>query len=131
MSGITACSKSELDLFSQFPIQTAILGTSEVALKPVNALGDDPSVIEFVSLGHGDTYRDLSSVYLRLRVKLMKKRPNSTHDNSVTDATKKSKSCVVNNLIHSLFRQVTVYLNGVPVSQSTMITDIERISRTY
>lgn len=118
MSGITVCSKSELDLFSQSPLQTSILGTTEVALKPVNSLGDDPSVIEFISLGHGDTYRDLSSVYLRLRVRLMKKRPNTEHDSTNTDSTKKSKSCVVNNLIHSLFRQVSVYLNGVPVSQS-------------
>lgn len=118
MSGTTACSKSELDLFSQFPLQTSILGTTEVAYKPVTTLSDDPSVIEFVSLGHGDTYRDLSSIYLRLRIRLMKKRPNEEHNSEPTAPLTKSSSCVVNNILHSLFRQVAVYLNGVPVSQS-------------
>lgn len=115
MSGTHACTKSELDLFSQFPLQTSILGTTEVAYKPVTTLSDDPSVIEFVSLGHGDTYRDLSSIYLRLRIQLMKKRPNEPHK---TEGTAKPTSCVVNNILHSLFRQVAVYLNGVPVAQS-------------
>lgn len=109
---MSECSKTELDLFTQSPIQTSILGTNEIAYKPLNALGDDPSVIEFACLGHGDTYRDLSSIYLRLCVRLMKKPSNEVHDST------KTKSCVVNNLLHSLFRQVSVYMNGVPIAQS-------------
>lgn len=110
--GVVYCSKSELDLFSEPPLQTSVLSTTEVAYKPLNALGDDPSVIEFACLGHGDTYRDLSSIYLRLQVRLMKARPDTKH----TD----DSSSVVNNIMHSLFRQVNVYLNGVPISQSNM-----------
>lgn len=106
-----ACTKSELDLFSELPLQTSVLNTTEVAYKPVNALGDDPSVVEFACLGHGDAYRDLSSIYLKVRVKLLKDK-NTVH---ADDA-----SGVVNNILHSLFRQVSVYLNGVPISQSNM-----------
>lgn len=107
---LESCTKSELDLFSEPPVQTSILKTTEVAYKPISALSNDPSVIEFVSLGHGDTYRDLSSVYLRLQVRLMKNSEDEEHG-----AT--GGGCVVNNLLHSLFRQVSVYLNGVPISQ--------------
>lgn len=113
MAGVIECSKSELDLFSEPPLQTSILGTTEVAYKPINALGDDPSVIEFVCLGHGDTYRDLSSIYLRIKLRVMKEKPSTAH-------TEAGKGNVVNNLLHSLFRQVSVYLNGVPISQSNM-----------
>lgn len=110
--GVIECTKSELDLFSEPPLQTSVLSTTEVAYKPLSALGDDLSVIEFACLGHGDTYRDLSSIYLRVQVQLMKNRPDTAHEDDA--------SGVVNNLLHSLFRQVSVYLNGVPISQSNM-----------
>lgn len=112
-----ACTKSELNLFSEAPIQTSILRTTEVAYKPLNALPDDPSIIEFVSLGHGDSYRDLSSVYIRLQVRLMKNHKDESHILK-KDNTSNSYSSVVNNILHSLFRQVSVYLNGVPIAQN-------------
>lgn len=63
--------KSELDLFVKPLIQTNILKSEEVAYKPISSL-DHSSVLEFVSLGHGDTYRDLSSVYIKLVLKIKK-----------------------------------------------------------
>lgn len=96
--------KSELDLFSRKPTQAGVLKCEEVALKPLAALHQN-SQIEFLSLSHADTYRDLNSVYLRLRVKLMK---DAIAKTAHTDAT----VGVVNNIIHSLFRQVTVYFNN-------------------
>lgn len=108
MSKLVECMKSELDLFEPHPIQTSILNTEEVAYNPIATL-DSPSSIEFVCLGNGDTYRDLSSVYLRLILQL--KAPDNTDlpDDSIG---------VVNNILHSLFRSVSVYLNNVPVSHS-------------
>lgn len=101
--------KSELELFAPQLIQTNILKTEEVAYNPVASI-DNNSTIEFVSVGSGDTYRDLSSVYLRLVVKLenlKKQEPGTIHSTGV-----------VNNLLHSLFRNVTVSLNNVPVTHA-------------
>lgn len=108
-----ACAKAELDLFSTTPVQTSILKTTEVAYKPINALNKDPSTIEFVSLGQGDTYRDLSSIYLRLNVQLMKNTADAEYVEADTE-----KNCVVNNILHSIFRQVSIYLNGVLIAQT-------------
>lgn len=103
------CMKPELDIFARRPIQTNVLRREEVPLKPLSALHQN-SQIEFLSLSHANTYRDLNSVYLRLRVRLMKDALLSTPH---TDG----KVSVVNNIIHSLFRQVTVYLNNKIVYQ--------------
>lgn len=103
------CMKSELDIFAKKPVQTNVLKTEEVAYKPLSSL-DKASTIEFVSLGHGDTYRDLSSIYIRLKVRLV-----ADHNNTkLTDG----KVGVVNNVLHSLFRQCAIYLNGKPIAQT-------------
>lgn len=104
----TECMKSELDLFVKPGIQSNILKTEEIAYKPISTL-DNSSVLEFVSLGHGDTYRDLSSIYIKLLVKLKKDEKDDHTDDSAG---------VVNNFLHSIFRQCSIYLNGKPVSQS-------------
>lgn len=101
--------KSELDLFESPPIQKSILKTEEVVYKPIASL-DNASTIEFVSLGHGDAYRDLSSVYLRLKIKILKESNGAKHSDNTAG--------VANNILSSLFRQVTVYLNNKPISQA-------------
>jgi hypothetical protein len=103
------CAKSELDLFTAHPMQNSILKTEEVSYKPLASL-DNSSVIEFSSLGHGDTYRDLSSLYLKLKLQMFK----NTKDESLTE----NGPGVVNNILHSLFRQCTIYLNGKPIAQT-------------
>lgn len=120
--------KSELDLFSTPTVQSNILKTEEVAYKPIASL-DNSSDLEFVSLGHGDTYRDLSSIYLRLKVQLVKIKDGKedfytgkeiviTGAGGVTDTTADDGPGVVNNVLHSLFRQCTIYLNGRPIAQT-------------
>lgn len=101
--------KTELDLFTSPPLQTNILKTEQIAYNPIASL-DNASTIEFVSLGNGDTYRDLSSIYLRLIVTLQSKEVKPEAD--------KSGVGVVNNLLHSLFRNCTIYLNNTAISQS-------------
>jgi len=100
--------KSELDLFAAHPTQSSILRTEEVSYNPIASL-DGASSIEFVCLGNGETYRDLSSVYLRLVVQLKKNNNNSIEGNAVG---------VVSNILHSIFRSSSVYLNNILVSQS-------------
>lgn len=120
MAKYVECMKSELDLFSVPAVQTNILKTEEVCYKPIATL-DNSSVIEFVSLGHGDTYRDLSSIYLRLLVKIKK---TATTDYTVIAAPADGSAATpyangpANNLLHTLFRQVSVYMNGKAISQS-------------
>lgn len=109
---IQECVKSELDLFTSNVVQTSILKTEEVAYKPLSTL-DNASVLEFVSVGHGDTYRDLSSIYLKLKIRLLK-----TRLGGLFTPDDKSTTGVVNNILHSLFRQCTIYLNGKPIAQS-------------
>lgn len=108
MSKYTECMKSELDLFAKPAIQSNVIKTEEVAYKPIASL-DNANVLEFVSLGHGDTYRDLSSIYLKIKLKI-KKDAKDDHTDSSTG--------VANNLLHSLFRQCSIYLNGKPTSQT-------------
>lgn len=129
MSSYKECMKSELDIFSALPVQSNILKTEEVSYKPIASL-DNSSVLEFVSLGHGDTYRDLSSIYLRLKVQLIKlkngkevpytgdeKWKTKNADGSEVESTATAVG-VVNNIMHSLFRQCTIYLNGKPIAQT-------------
>jgi len=60
MSTHIECMKSEFDLFAAHPKQSSFLRTEEVSYNPIASIA---SSIEFVCLGNGETYRDLSSVY--------------------------------------------------------------------
>lgn len=127
MAKYVECMASQLDLFTTLPVQSNILRTDEVSYKPVTSITNN-TTIEFTSLGHGDTYRDLSSMYLRLLVRL-KKSLTENHEGSRaatmnmngeidTPGSEAKGGGVVNNVLHSLFKQCTIYLNGTPISQS-------------
>lgn len=122
------CMSSQLDLFTTIPIQSNILKTEEISYKPITSILNN-SIIEFSSLGHGDTYRDLSSIQLRLLVRL--KKSSTEHfargqaailgpdGKTVTTPAKEAEGGgLVNNVLHSLFKQCTIYLNGIAISQS-------------
>lgn len=108
---VMECMKSELDIFQPTPVQASILKSEEVCLNPVNSL-DNANTLEFISLGHGDTYRDLSSITLRLKVRVIKE------DGTVYTTADTDQPAVVNNILHSLFRTCRVYLNNKLVSSS-------------
>lgn len=105
--------KSELDLFYTPPLQTNVLKTEEVAINPVSSL-DNNQTLEFVSVGCGDTYRDLSSIYLRLVLSVEDSHSESADSNTL------AKVSVVNNLLHSIFKNCNVYLNNVCVSSDNL-----------
>lgn len=101
--------KTELDLFSPHPIQTNILKTEEVVYNPIASL-ENASSIEFMAVGNGETYKDLSSVYLRLVLQL--------EIGNIKNENEQPTPGVVNNLLHSLFRNCTIYLNNKAICQS-------------
>lgn len=97
------CVPSELDIFSRQKIQNAVLGNQVLAVRPLHAVGYPLSTLEFHSSGSNDYYRDLSHVYLRMKVSLR----DDDGGNMIVD----HGVGVVNNLLFSLFRSMEVYLN--------------------
>ncbi|XP_055385238.1 uncharacterized protein F54H12.2-like [Condylostylus longicornis] len=105
----------QLDIFRTKPIQSSILRSEEVSYNPIVSL-DNLSTIEFVSLGHGDTYRDLSSTYLRLKVQIVKKDGNHWNNDKGADGKTLPQPSVVNNLLHSIIKQCNVQFNGKSIT---------------
>lgn len=100
------CVKSELDLFQQKFVQTSIIDKTMVGYRSINPANE--SILEFVLPRTTEFYRDLSSVYLKLDVKLIgEKKITGTGTDSKTE-----KVACVNNLLHSLFSQIQVTING-------------------
>lgn len=99
--GVVACVPPELDIFSRSRIQNAIKGSHTVALKPISALTQPLSTIEFFSSGSNEYYRDLTCTYLRLAIWL-------EAGDLLADP---SGIGVVNNLLYSLFQTLEIFLN--------------------
>ncbi|XP_015608278.1 uncharacterized protein F54H12.2-like [Cephus cinctus] len=99
--------KSELEFFTLPPTQITIESVQWVHYTPISSLADDSPIKLFVP-GNGDEYLDLAHTMLSLRVQLRFK------DTLAPDVL--SKAAPVNNLLHSLFNQVDVFLNQKLVS---------------
>lgn len=103
------CVNSELDLFSVPLTQTSVESGTYVDYHPVASL-NNTNVIEFNVPG-SSSYLDLASTYLHAQVKL------TAADGSDTDGA--ASVGPVNLLLHSLFSQVDVSLNGKTITSST------------
>jgi len=105
------CTNSELDLFAVQPTQTSIEEDSVVEYHPISSLANR-ALIDFDIPGSGEQYIDTNNIQLVVRAKIV--RPgmgnNLLEDSTVTP---------VNLLLHSLFSQVDVSLNGRLISNST------------
>ena len=102
------CLKSGLDMFLKRSIQTPIVNCYFVTYKPI-APEDNPAQFECNCSGHSDYYIDLNSVRLLLRFKLVKT------DGSDLDVAEANTAGCVNNLLHSMFSSLSVFLNCKPV----------------
>ena len=102
---------TDFDIFASRPIQSSILETTEARYSPIAPVGQ--SDLEFVIPAENESYIDLN-LKLYVRGKLVKTEPDGTH----SDLDDKELTCVANNLIHSLFSQCSVTLNGVCITQS-------------
>ena len=98
---------SEFDIFVHKPVQTSVLGTIDTAYKPITAIYQHD--LEFLIPADKDNYIRLD-IQLYIRGKLVS---SSGNNMDVSDNTG-----VTNNLLHSLFRQYIVVLNGTTIPQS-------------
>jgi hypothetical protein len=89
------------------PIQTVVLRTVETMYKPLAPM--DQNDLEFLIPGDSNTHIDFD-IKFYVRGKLVS---SSGKDVALTDTT-----AVTNKLLHFLFSQCTVMLNGVLVTQS-------------
>ena len=103
------CTKTELDLFSVPPTQVSLEKGHWIDHQPVSSVSDG-GPITFLSPGTED-YVDLSKTILVVRAKVTKA------DGTNIDADEKVG--VVNNFLHSLFKQVDVFLKEKQVTQAT------------
>ena len=104
------CLRSELDLFSLPPTQTAVDGSQWVEHSPVSTITSS-SPIEFIVSGSGEDYMDLNNTLLEVKA-CIKTTNNSPVDAAVAVAP-------INNTLYSLFSQIDVSLNDVNVSSAT------------
>ena len=98
------CLKTELDLFSLPPTQTAVQSSRWVFYKPVSSLSGE-SPIEFCINGQNKDYLYLTHTLIKVKVQ-------------ITPYPKEKYTLVapVNNFLHSVFNRVGVYINKKLVS---------------
>ena len=104
------CDKSEVDLFSVPPTQQSLERGRWIDYAPISSVQNSDSAITFLIAGT-DEYIDLSKTILTVTGKITKK-----DGTSKLDGNDQSNVAPVNNFLHSLFRQVDVYLNGKQVT---------------
>ena len=102
------CEKSEVDLFSIPPTQLSLEKGRWIEYRPLSSVKNNDSAITFVVAGT-DEYLDLSKTILVVEGKVV---PGTGGELSTGQAS----IAPVNNFLHSLFRQVDVYLNGKQVT---------------
>ena len=104
------CEKSEVDLFSVPPTQLSLEKRRWIDYRPLSSVENPDSAITFLIAGT-DEYLDLSKTILVVEGKIMNKdgkTPLSGGD--------QTSVAPVNNFLHSLFKQIDVYLNGKQVT---------------
>ena len=104
------CDKSEVDLFRVPPTQQSLERGRWIDYAPLSSVENANSAITFLIAGT-DEYIDLSKTILTVTGKITKKGGTSK-----LDGNDQSNVAPVNNFLHSLFRQVDVYLNGKQVT---------------
>ena len=104
------CDKSEVDLFRVPPTQQSLERGRWIDYAPLSSVENANNAIAFLIAGT-DEYIDLSKTILTVTGKITKK-----DGTSKLDGNDQSNVAPVNNFLHSLFRQVDVYLNGKQVT---------------
>ena len=102
--------KSEVDLFSVPPTQLSLEKGRWIDYRPLSSVENPDSAITLLIAGT-DEYLDLSKTILYVEGKIMNK-------DGKTGLSGGGQTSVapVNNFLHSLFKQVDVYLNGKQVT---------------
>jgi len=108
--GSCECTKSELDLFSVPPTHTSMEQGSWVEYHPPTSVRDG-GPIEFEISGTGEDYLDFANSKLYVKAKITQ--------NTGADLTDDAAVGPCNLLLHSMFSQVDVSLNGTLITSST------------
>ena len=101
---------TELDLFARKTEQDSCLETTEVLYKPSASV--DQTDIEFLVPGVSETYIDVN-LKLFIRGEIIKR--------DGTELVESDYTAGVNNLLHSLFSQSTISLNGTQITQASQL----------
>ena len=102
------CEKSEVDLFSVPPTQQSLESGRWVDYAPLSSVENTDSAINFLIAGT-DEYLDLSKTILTVTGTI-------TKEGGAALGNAQASVAPVNNFLHSLFKQVDVYLNGKQVT---------------
>ena len=120
MAADVVSASTEFDIFATRHVQSSTIETRETAYKPIASL--DQSDLKFLIPADHDTYIDLN-IQLYVRGKLTKA------DGTDLEAT--GTTCVGNYLLHSLFEQCNISLNGVTITPAADLFTIVLTSRRY
>ncbi|XP_055997822.1 uncharacterized protein F54H12.2-like [Ostrea edulis] len=108
-----ACGTNSLELFKVPPTNVTLEDSKWMEYYPISStLNSDTAPIEFEIKGQGDEYLDLSQTYLQMVCKF-------TKANGTNLAGGNSTSTPVNNILHSLFSEIDVSLNGKVITPGT------------
>ena len=102
------CEKSEVDLFSVPPTQLSLEKGRWIDYRPISSVQNNDSPITFMIAGT-DEYIDLSKTILMVKGKIKAGDGNELGSGQADVAP-------VNNFLHSLIKQVDVYMNGKQVT---------------
>ena len=103
------CDKSEIDLFSVPPTQQSLERGRWIDYAPLSSVENPDSAITYLIAGT-DEYIDSSKTILTVRGEITK------GDGTTLTGGNQTSVAPVNNFLHSLFKQVDVYLNGKQVT---------------
>ena len=104
------CIRSELDIFSLPPTQTAIEHGQWVEYNPVSTFSSS-APIEFIVSGSGEEYIDLQNTLIEIKASVKTLNGESTSSQDTT--------APINNTLHSLFSQLDISLNDVTITPSS------------
>ncbi|XP_048775208.2 uncharacterized protein F54H12.2-like [Ostrea edulis] len=108
-----ACDTDSLELFKVPPTNVTLEDSKWMEYHPISStLNSDTAPIEFEIKGQEDEYLDLSQSYLQMVCKFTK-----ADGTALTGAN--STSTPVNNILHSLFNEIDVSLNGKVITPGT------------
>lgn len=114
------CFLPQLELFEKKVVQMSVDRCEQIEMRPLASI-ENAKVIQFQYNSTGPEYRNLDSMYLKLKVRMI--HVDSGGKIETTALTSSNLNVYpVNNLFNSLFRQVSLSLNGQQVSQNNFNT---------
>lgn len=96
---------SELNPFEKRPLIISVEESVTLEVNPLNSV-EGATSLEFISLAYSDKFKDLSNVYLKLKLQLLKKNDQKYASSDTVQPH------LVSNALHSIFKSAYVTLNG-------------------